>query len=130
MGCPFGCREAHRKEESKRRSKEYYQSDKGKKKKKALNERRHKQTSSDEGSEDSANDKSCEEQEQSAQDGPDAACNSNTLSYLQMLISLVEGRLVGLDEVLQMLHKIVRQHSMFKRRRFVYTFTYPEQKPP
>jgi F420-0:gamma-glutamyl ligase len=53
-----------------------------------------------------------------------------TLSHIQMVVSLIEGRLVSLDEILKMLSKIMRQHRIGKRRRFVYAFTYPAPKPP
>lgn len=53
-----------------------------------------------------------------------------TLFYIQMVVSLIEGRLVRLGEILEMLSEIMRQHSIGKRRRFVYPFTYPSQKPP
>jgi hypothetical protein len=130
LRCPFGCRDAHRKESSNKRSAEWYRSKEGKKKKKELNERRFRQTSSDNGSEDLKNKEPCELQGQIIQDEHEGGRNKTTLCYIQMLISLIEGRLVGLDEVLEMLLKIVRQHSIDSRRRFVYAFTYPEQKPP
>lgn len=130
LRCPFGCRDAHRKESSNKRSAEWYRSKKGKKKKKELNERRFRQTSCDNGSEDLKNKEPCEQQGQVIQDEPEVVRNKTTLCYIQMLISLIEGRLVGLDEVLEMLLKIVRQHSIDRQRRFVYAFTYPEQKPP
>jgi len=44
LGCPFGCREAHRKQQSTRRSVAYYRDPDGKKKKSALNQRRGKLT--------------------------------------------------------------------------------------
>jgi hypothetical protein len=53
-----------------------------------------------------------------------------TLSYIQMVVSFIEGRLVRFGEIFKMLSEIVRQHSIGKRRRFVYAFTYPSQKPP
>jgi hypothetical protein len=130
LRCPFGCRDAHRKESSNKRSAAWYRSKEGKEKKKELNERRFRQTSSDNGSEDLKNKEACEQQGQVIQDEPEVVRNKTTLCYIQMLISLIEGRLVGLDEVLEMLLKIVRQHSIDTRRRFVYAFTYPEQKPP
>jgi hypothetical protein len=40
LGCPFGCREAHRRRASTRRSVEYYREPRGKKKKCDLNQRR------------------------------------------------------------------------------------------
>jgi hypothetical protein len=130
LRCPFGCRDAHRKESSNKRSAAWYRSKEGKEKKKELNERRFRQTSSDNGSEDLKNKEACEQQGQVIQDEPEVVRNKTTLCYIQMLISLIEGRLVSLDEVLEMLLKIVRQHSIDTLRRFVYAFTYPEQKPP
>lgn len=137
MRCPFGCRDAHRKESSKKRSAEWYRSKKGKEKKKTLNERRFRQTSSDSSNEDLAKEESVEHKEEVVLDEPEVVVdepevvwNKTTVSYIQMLVSLIEGRLVSLDEVLEMLLKIVRQHSIDRRRRFIYTFTYPDQKPP
>jgi hypothetical protein len=40
LRCPFGCREAHRKQESTRRSVAYYQEEPGKRKKRELNRKR------------------------------------------------------------------------------------------
>lgn len=130
LRCPFGCRDTHRKENSNKRSAEWYRSKKGKEKKKELNERRFRQSSSDNGSEDLKNKEPWEQQGQVIEDEPEVARNKTTLCYIQMLISLIEGRLVGLDEVVEMLLKIVRQHSIDRRRRFVYAFTYSKQKPP
>ena len=124
------CRDAHRKESSNKRSAEWYRSKRGKEKKKDLNERRFRQTSSDNGSEDLKNKESCEQQRKVIQGEPEVVRNKTTFCYIQMLISLIEGRLVSLDEVLEMLLKIVREHSIDRRRRFVYAFTYSEQKPP
>ncbi len=43
LGCPFGCRQAHRRKSSIHRSTEYYQSEEGKQKKKYLNAGRSQQ---------------------------------------------------------------------------------------
>lgn len=42
LGCPFGCRDYHRKADERRRCNEYYRSDEGKLKKRILNSRRNK----------------------------------------------------------------------------------------
>ena len=52
------------------------------------------------------------------------------LSYIQMLIELIDGRYVNIGEILKMLQKIWRQHSIDRRRRFIYAFTYSSQRPP
>ncbi len=146
LGCPFGCRQANRKENSKKRSAEYYRSDEGKEKKKAHNTRRSIQGQSGDGSGDSTHEKlpcqdaqpiqdkvttltpSCEPPDQIIHDK--VSLSYIQISYIQMLVSLIEGRYVSMDEVLEMLQKIVRQHSFDKRRRFVYDFTYSDPKPP
>jgi len=131
LRCPFGCREAHRKEISNKRSIEWYRSKKGKKKKKEINRRRFLQIlPSNNKNEELNNKESCEQQEQVILDEPEVSRSKTILSYLQMLISLIEGRKVSIDEILQMLLKIVRQHSIDRRRRFLYAFTYPVQRPP
>ena len=40
LRCPFGCREAHRRQEAIRRSTAYYRDEEGKKRKKNINQRR------------------------------------------------------------------------------------------
>lgn len=130
LRCPFGCRDAHRKESLKRRSAEWYRSEKGKKKKKALNRRRSLKTLSENSTESLASEELSEQKVPIVQDESKGVFNTGTLSYLQMLISLIEGRLVSLDEITKMLLKKVRQHSIDRRRRFVYAFTYPGHKPP
>ena len=42
LGCPFGCRQAHRRRQSTRRSVDYYRQPEGKTKKRALNAQRRK----------------------------------------------------------------------------------------
>jgi hypothetical protein len=122
LRCPFGCRQSHRKESSKKRSAEYYRSEEGKKKKKGHNRRRSLQTTSGD-SEDLVNEDSSGQEVEVVRD-------KGILSHIQMVVSLIEGRLVSLDEIFKMLSKIMRQHSMGKRRRFVYAFTYSGPKPP
>lgn len=43
---------------------------------------------------------------------------------------MIEGRWVSMDEILAMLEKIMRQHSMGKRKRFRYDFAYPRAEVP
>jgi hypothetical protein len=130
LGCPFGCRQTHRKASSKKRSAEYYRSKEGKEKKKEHNRRRRLQTASADKSEDLVNEKPAGQGGEIIKDQEKIIRDKVTLSYIQMVVSFIEGRLVRFGEILQMLSEIVRQHSIGKRRRFVYAFTYPSQKPP
>jgi hypothetical protein len=147
--CPFGCRQAHRKECSTKRSIEYYRTDEGKAKKKALNEQRRssqeQQTcngdqagnaDSNDGDSGDTNNKKPSGQASEAScahepaHAPETVYDEVTVHYLQMLISLIEGRWVSMDEILAMLEKIMRQHSMGKRKRFRYDFAYPRAEVP
>jgi hypothetical protein len=141
--CPFGCRQAHRKESSTKRSTEYYRTDEGRAKKKALNEQRRGSQEQhgcnvDQGGGDS-ND--TDDEKSSGQDSktacaseaaraPETVYDEVTVHYLQTLIGLIEGRWVSMDEILAMLEKIMRQHSMGKRKRFRYNFAYPRAEIP
>jgi len=50
--------------------------------------------------------------------------------YLRMVTSLIEGRQVSLMEILAMLARVVRQHSMVRRRRIDYVIQYLNQRAP
>jgi hypothetical protein len=129
LRCPFGCRQAHREEDSKKRSAEWYRSEKGRKKKKALNRGRSLQSLSGNGSKYLANEESSPRQGHVVQDDSQVVRDRVTLSYIQMLISAIEGRFVSLDEVLTMLRKKVRQRSIDKQKQFIYAIQYPRGKP-
>jgi hypothetical protein len=147
--CPFGCRQAHRKECSTKRSTEYYRTNEGKAKKKALNEQRRSSQEQQACNVDQAGnaggnggDSSDTNNEKPSGQASESACasetvcapepvyNEVTVHYLQMLIGLIEGRWVSMDEILAMLEKIMRQHSMGKRKRFRYDFAYPRAEVP
>jgi hypothetical protein len=105
LRCPFGCREAHRKQRSTERSVAYYGTAEGKTKKKIQNGKR-------------------------AQGGVRADANppvtgalefhAGMVGYVAMVASLIEGRRVGQAEIVQMLVRAMRQHSMARRRRMDY----------
>ena len=105
LRCPFGCREAHRKQSSTQRSVAYYATAEGKAKKKMQNGKR-------------------------AQGGVRADANppvteapefpAGVVGYVAMVVSLIDGRRVSEAEILQMLMRAMRQHSMARRRRLDY----------
>jgi len=117
LGCPFGCRQDHRKKNSTKRSVEYYRSKEGKIKKKYLNARRNGrllESSPDENSADS-----CE-----------AGIDKATIHHIQAVTSLIEGRPVTIKEVMVLIHKILRQHSIDKRGKSFYAAGYHHKSPP
>ena len=105
LQCPFGCREAHRKQRSTERSVAYYTTAEGKAKKQMQNGKR-------------------------VQGGVRADANppvngavefhAAMVGYVAMVASLIEGRRVSAEEILQMLVRVMRQHSMARRRRMDY----------
>jgi hypothetical protein len=47
-----------------------------------------------------------------------------------MVLGLIEGRRISLAEVLEMLRRVVRQHTMGRRRRIDQTVDSLHERPP
>jgi hypothetical protein len=114
LACPFGCRQAHRRQSSARRSAEYYRSREGKVKKRLHNQRRSRprlrpQT------------RPANRGSRTSREEP--GFESDMVRYLQMVASLIEGRRVSEAEILRMLACAVRQHGMARRRRRDYVLS-------
>jgi len=105
LRCPFGCREACRRERSTRRSVAYHREHK--EKKAALNRRRYLV--------------SARKQTEKATGPAEAdAAAPPILKYVRMVCSLIERRPVSLQEVLEMLRRNRRQHRISRERRLDY----------
>jgi hypothetical protein len=113
LGCPFGCKDAHRKRGSSKRSIEYYRTPEGKSKKKRLNRKRS-------GAETKA-EKDLAQQRR---------ISEAMLCYLRIAISLIEGRRVSAEEILAMLARTVRQHSIVRRRKIDYILRHLNKRAP
>ncbi len=109
LRCPFGCREAHRRASSTRRSVAHHREHK--EKKAALNRRRYLNSAKEQTEE-------CEDAEQCPAEESES-CRP-ILKYVCLVCSLVEGRRVSLQEVLEMLRRNWRQHRMSRERRMDY----------
>jgi hypothetical protein len=116
LGCPFGCRDAHRRQSAIRRSTEYYQTKEGKEKKRQLNAAR---------------------SEQNRLSGPIAddddgvsEIDGATVGHIQLVTSLIEDRWIGLAEIFTMLDKILRQHSIDSAVKLPYAALCHQNKPP
>jgi len=123
LGCPFGCREAHGRQQSSRRSVAYYQTDRGKKKKQALNQRRAT----------AVRDKAPGQQAREG-DGPaQAVCGpwpEPLVEHVRVVVSLIEGRRVSRAEILQMLAKVFRQQGMGRRKKIDHAVAWLNEHPP
>ena len=111
LGCPFGCRKAHRKQQSTVRSVAYYRDAIGKKKKQALNGKRAKPKSQ-------------------ANRPAAGRWDPLMLEYVRMLVSLIEARSVSRAELLQMLQRVLRQHSLGRRRKIDHAVIWLQEHPP
>jgi hypothetical protein len=113
IGCPFGCREAHRRKESTKRSVEYYRTKEGKGKKKDLNAHRYVKDILQKTSKEPGKEKIDAEDIGTAVDQP-------TLTYLQTVTSLIEARVVHIKEIMSMIRTILRQHSIDEPIKLLY----------
>lgn len=121
LRCPFGCREAHRKQESTRRSVAYYQDEAGKLKKRIQNAKRRTRGAG-------------------PPPAPPApvvpapefppAWRGAMLGYLRMVIGLLERRPASPAEVVAMLLRALRQHRIGRSRRIDQTLAWLHGKPP
>lgn len=124
LGCPFGCSQAHRKQQSNKRSTEYYRTDIGKKKKLAQNARRRK----DRGRADSPGPNTEKPSPDLELDGRIIA--GGMVEYVRIVTSLIEGREILRDEIVAMLKEVVRQHSISREKRVDYVLRTLKENPP
>jgi hypothetical protein len=115
LRCPFGCRKAHRKQRSTERSVDYYATAEGKAKKKIQNGKRVAGAGHADG-------------DQAVSGAP--PCPADMVGYVAMVASLIEGRDVSEAEIVRMLVRAMRQHSMARRRRMDYVVTQLNQHGP
>ena len=138
LGCPFGCREALRKKHSTERSTAYYKTRSGTYKKKHQNNKRCKVPNPDSGSEPKEKG-GFEPGEQGVglELGlPEAGGDLNLdfdagmVEHVRMVTSLIEGRRVSREEIVQMLKRTLRQHRMGREKRIDYIVRFLKANPP
>jgi hypothetical protein len=115
LACPFGCRQALRRQNSTRRSVEYYRSDEGKGKKRMHNQRRQRQLAPPPAA--------ARQGQRGRRTRGERKFDAATVRYVRMVVSLIEGRRVSQAEILCMLVRAVRQHRMARRRRREYVLS-------
>lgn len=101
---------------------EYYRTREGKIKKKIQNGRRSKKYPSVNAIKDST-------REKLSHNAVESTFDEVTLNYLQMVTGLIEGRSVSMDEILLIVSKVLRQHSMERRGKSSYIVKYPRAGP-
>ncbi len=137
LRCPFGCREAHSKQCSIQRSVEYYRTEKGKKRKQFQNNKRRSSatpsasaTPSDTPPDLPSDSPKASEQNVSPTHHQPDHYNELMVEHVRMVTSLIEGRWVSSEEILEMLAKVLRQHSMDHPRKVDYVVWKLNQVPP
>ena len=118
LGCPFGCRDAHRRESSTRRSVAYYQDDCGKLKKRIQNEKRRKLKVPP------------SPPELSAIVISENDSTADIFTYVHMLVCLLEGRRISISEVKEMLARGLRQRSIASYRKLEHMIASLKNHPP
>ncbi len=103
LRCGFGCREAHRRHSSARRSAAFYREHPDEKRRQ--NRNRYLRTA---------------QTSQSGAAQPEGASPAPILRHVRVIVSLIEGRRVGIAEIIALLAKKGRQHRMVRRRRGAY----------
>jgi hypothetical protein len=122
LRCPFGCREAHRKQAAAQRSAAYYRDPDGKRKTSRLNQRRRSQGPNHRN----------QTPRRKAPTGkpPSVQANPVIIEHVRMVVSLIEGRRVSRRAILRMVVKNKRQHTMSRRRRIDQTVLWLNEHPP
>ncbi|MCP4570498.1 MAG: hypothetical protein GY841_23185 [FCB group bacterium] len=112
LGCPFGCREARRRQKSTERSVAYNRSKDGKDKKVKLNQRRNQ-----------IKDIPASTTDRSV--GSKVEADRTILFHIQMVISLIEGYWVVLKNIKALVAKLLRQHSIDLEKNIFYQYQVP-----
>jgi hypothetical protein len=123
LHCPFGCREAHRRQASAQRSAAYYRDPKGRRKKSQLNQRRPRKYGPAKPAPDPPRARAPQRRHR-------ARWNPGMVEYVRMVISLIEGRRISRAQVLRMLARKMRQHTLCRRRRIDQTVAWLQEEPP
>lgn len=138
LRCPFGCREHHRRQRSTQRSVAYYRTESGRREKKRLNGRRSGQASKTPPSKATSPPKPPPEEASNKVElrvGGVALTESDLrrspmLPYVRMAAGLIEGARFSLAEIVELLCRSLRQHSIARRTRTNYVLHFLHQHPP
>ena len=122
LRCPFGCREAHRKQASAQRSAAYYADAEGKGIKSKLNQRRPRKYRAPE--------PPSERPRPPRRRRRRPKWNPLMIEYVRMLASLIEGRRIRRGQVFRMLARKMRQHTLVRQRRIDQTVAWLNEEPP
>jgi hypothetical protein len=121
LRCPFGCQEAHRKQQSTQRSVAYYRGTEGRKKKRIQNSKRRGPAR--------RGDISPVKNTPLSVAGP-PQWPKPLVEHVRVVVSLIEERRVNREEILEMLAKVLRQQGMGRRRKIDHAVSWLNENPP
>lgn len=131
LGCPFGCAQAHRKEQSSKRSTAYYRTRAGKVKRAQLNGRRRGAGASESELQEASEGPRKDEAGHCQETGPgEIPFPAGIVEHVRRVTSLIEGFAVSREEVWAMLQDAVRQHSILAEGRRAYVLRWLVKHPP
>lgn len=130
MGCPFGCAETHRKQQSNLRSIAHNRSEEGRNKKKDLNNKRPKPGIPAAPIAPVAPAIPAVPPRTVPQEKEPPSWPVPVVMYVQLVTSWIEDRRVSVQEVLEMLAKVLRQHRMVRRRWIDQIMDWLNEHPP
>ena len=131
LGCPFGCKQEHRRRESIRRSTAYYQDPQGREYKRRQNQRQRGQV------EILGNPAPAPPPKPASAPCPaevaaalPKAKDAELVEQVRVVVSLIEARPVSLEELWQMLLRVLRQRSIGRRRKIDHVVAWLNANPP
>jgi len=130
LGCPFGCRKAHRRQQSTRRSVAYYQTDDGKRRKRDLNQRRPAAYRSPAPAQEAQPEPQAPPPPAPRPMAVQAPWPEPLVQHVRVVVRLIEGRSVSRAETLQLLAQVLRQHRLARRRKIDHTVAWLNEHPP
>ncbi len=126
--CPFGCRAEHRRREAIGRSRAYYSDEQGKQRKRRINQRRCRRPVRPAGTHSGASPpprlKQPPVQVRATKPSP------VMLQHVRMVVRLIESRSVNRRQVLLMLAKNLRQHTLTRRKQIDHAVVWLHKQPP
>ena len=117
LGCPFGCRQIHRRDSAVKRSIEFYKSTAGKIKKQNINNRRN-------------DSRPKAEPTKPPENSYEFGIDTTIVSHIRVTTSLIEGRPVAFKEAIRIVAKLLRQLSFDSMKKMVYGNSRTQTKPP
>lgn len=133
LGCPFGCKQEHRRRESIRRSTEYYRGEQGREYKRRQNQRQRGQVEVVDPTPPKSSPLTPPPKSPCPAEVAEvlpAAKDPEVVDYVRVVVSLIEHRPVSLEEIWEMLLRVVRQRSMGRRRKIDHAVAWLNANPP